>query len=320
MFDPSILCAAWNLPPIRSSRLAETGTIHQTYLLDISDGSRYALRAYRHTAEKYERIVQEHVLCIFVRDHGLPVLAPVPLLTGETILEYEERFYALFPFAEGSQVPRGQLDAREIAAMGHFLGELHHVLHAYPHAPLERQPWVLDRAEIFARLDVTVRAIRAREQLDGDDQRALSRLIQMRTWLLETQPIDLTAFAHLERQIIHGDYQETNLFFVDGKVSAIIDWDQAYAAPRAWEVMRTLHYAGKLAADFCQTFLASYRQAHPLPQEELDCTAAVYGWMHDHNLWVPEELYLRGNERVRALLEPGDSFIPFAERWAALSL
>lgn len=52
--------------------------------------------------------------------------------------------------------------------------------------------------------------------------------------------------SSLEQQVIHGDYQEINLFFEDGKVSAVIDWDQSYVAPRASEVVQTLHYVCKL--------------------------------------------------------------------------
>jgi aminoglycoside/choline kinase family phosphotransferase len=46
--------------------------------------------------------------------------------------------------------------------------------------------------------------------------------------------------GHLGAQAIHGDYQSTNLFFAEDQLCAIIDWDQAYVASPAWEVMRTL--------------------------------------------------------------------------------
>ncbi len=62
-----------------------------------------------------------------------------------------------------------------------------------------------------------------------------------REWILgagSAQPANLTA---LDQQLIHGDYQDTNLFFEHGQVSAIIDWDQTYLAAREWEVVRTMH-------------------------------------------------------------------------------
>ena len=40
--------------------------------------------------------------------------------------------------------------------------------------------------------------------------------------------------------------------------------------------------------------------------------------MQVHNLRVYEELYLRGNQRVQAFLEPHDRFVSFTERWAEL--
>lgn len=318
MLDSTTICSAWGLPPVLSIRPAETGTVHQAFLLDISDGSRYVLRAYHYTAEERERIVQEHTLSAFVRDHGLPAIAPLPLSTGGTILVYQERFYALFPFAAGSQVPRGQLAGREVAAMGRFLGELHGILWEYPHTPLSWRSWEADRAALVARLDTVIQAIREREQPDESDLQVHSLLTQRRAWLLATQPVDVEVLWQLETQLIHGDYQETNLFFTDGRVSAIIDWDQAYIAPRAWEVLRTLHYAVNLDPLFCRIFLEAYHQVQPLSLEELDIAAQVYGWMQAHHLWVYEEFYLRGNARVRTLRESHEKFVPFVGHWAVI--
>ncbi|WP_201363337.1 phosphotransferase [Dictyobacter formicarum] len=121
----------------------------------------------------------------------------------------------------------------------------------------------------------------------------------------------------MQLQAIWHHYQNTNLFFEDGQISAVIDWDQSYVAPRAWEVVRTLHYVCKLDGPLCRIFLTAYRDVLPLPPEELDLAAAVYGWMRGHDLWHYEAIYLEGNQRVRAFLQPGP-YIPFAQKWATL--
>jgi homoserine kinase type II len=118
-------------------------------------------------------------------------------------------------------------------------------------------------------------------------------------------------------QLVHGDYQETNLFFADGRVSAIIDWDQTHVASRGLEIFRTLDYVFAFALAPCHTFLAAYRAVQPLARAELDCAAAVYGLRQAHNLWIYTAYFLEGNARAGQFITPG-GFVPFADRWAAL--
>ncbi len=167
-------------------------------------------------------------------------------------------------------------------------------------------------------MDEIEAVIRSQPQLEDTDRQILSRLAQRRAWLATTHPVDSGDLSHLEQQVLHGDYQETNLFFKDEKISAIIDWDQSYVAPRAWEIVRTLHYALNLEEVFCRAFLDAYRRVLPLMQAELEVAATAYGWKRAHDLWQYEELYLKGNQRVRAFFQPNERFVPFAERWAML--
>jgi Ser/Thr protein kinase RdoA (MazF antagonist) len=242
----------------------------------------------------------------------------VPLPTGETILKQKGHFYALFPFARGRQIPRGHLATSEVIAMGRFLGELHRVLHGYPHEQVPHRSFTVDEAATLASIDTIEAAIRSQFHIDDDDRQVLSRLAERRAWLMTTPPINTEEFSQLEQQVIHGDYQETNLFFEGGQISAIIDWDQSYVAPRAWEIVRTLHYAFKLEPAACHTFLHAYRRVLPLTTTELDVAAIAYGWKRGHDLWHYEELYLKGNQRVRAFFQSKGAFIPFEEKWKKL--
>lgn len=314
IIDLDDLCYAWELPPILSTWKPETGLIHQTCLLKTSTES-YALRAYRYQTKDRWYIECEHALIAYVRVHGLPSLAPVPLPDGGTILEHKEHFYALFPFARGHQVPRAQLTTYEAAIMGSFLGKLHHVLQKYPQKDVPHRSFEVDRTATFAKLDEIEQVIRVQPQRNEIDNQALTRLTQQRRWLESAHPVDSGNLSLLEHQVIHGDYQETNLFFEDNYVSAIIDWDQAYVAPRSWEIIRTLHYAFKLEVSLCSTFLRAYRQVFPLQQQDLDMAAAAYGWKRAHDTWGHEAFYLEGNQRIHPLTE---TFIPFVEQWALL--
>lgn len=316
VIDPSDICRAWDLPPILSSVQAETGTIHRTFLLKTAMKN-YALRAYRYNAEDRWRIVYEHDLIAYVRAHDLPAITPVLLPNGETILEHEGRFYALYPFAQGYQVARGYLGIEEITAMGTFLGQLHHILRSYPHERVPHRSLTVDHAAAFTAIDAIETAIRAQKHISEEDQQALSQLAERRDGLMKARPADEKAFLTIKQQVIHGDYQETNLFFEGNRVSAAIDWDQAYVAPRAWEVVRTLHYVFQLEEAACHAFLNAYRQEIPLPFTELDVVAATYEWIKAHDLWHYSALYLEGNQRVRRFLQP-EPFFLFAKQWAIL--
>ena len=138
-----------------------------------------------------------------------------------------------------------------------------------------------------------------------------------RAWLTTAPSVTMEDLSSLEQQVIHGDYQQSNLFFEDGQVSAVIDWDQSYVAPRAWEVVRTLDYVCKLEETACRTFLDAYRCILSLTSTELEVAAAAYGWMRAHDLWHYRAIYLEGILRVRAFFQ-SEPWMPFAPRWAAL--
>lgn len=316
MLDLSALCRAWNLPPVLSTWTPETGTIHQTLLFKTATKS-YALRAYRYTPSERGRIENEHALIAYVQARGLPALAPLPLPDGTTILEQGGHFYALFPFAPGHQTLRGHLTLGEVQAMGSFLGKLHQALRDYPHARVSQHQFMLDLATTLATIESIEETIRSLPVRSAEDEEALASLVERREWLKTASPVNFEELLALEQQVIHGDYQETNLFFDNDQVSAVIDWDKACVTPRAWEVLRTLHYALRLEKAACRAFLDAYRHVLPLPSTDLEITAEAYGWMQAHNLWHYKAIYLEDNQRVRTFLGP-EPFVPFAQEWAML--
>jgi homoserine kinase type II len=201
--------------------------------------------------------------------------------------------------------------------MGSFLGHLHQILRDYPHEQVSQSQFTFDLETTLMTIDTIEKAIRSLPSTSDEDEQALARLVERRLWLITASPVNMGKFLALGQQVIHGDYQETNLFFENGQVSAVIDWDKACVAPRAWEVLRTLHYALRLEKAACRAFLDAYRRVLPLPSTDLEITAEAYGWMQAHNLWHYKAVYLEDNQRVRAFLGPGP-FIPFAQKWAIL--
>jgi homoserine kinase type II len=305
---------AWAIGPLTAARTPASGTINRTLLVDTPGGS-YALRAYRHGERA--PVEREHEVIAYARAHGLPAVAPLPLPDGATILERAGRFYALFPRAAGSQIERDDLGTAEVAAMGRCLAALHRALRDYPAERAQRRSFAVDGQAVLERIIALGQAIRARPTLDDADRRALAALAGRREWIEQYGAFSPGDLAALEQQLIHGDYQHTNLFFERGDISAIIDWDQTYLAPRAWEIARAMHLVWNFAAEPCRIFLAAYRAELPLPDAELDLAATYYGWFRAHDLWLYEAIYQQGNQRVRVFVE-SNGFAPLIDRWAEL--
>jgi Ser/Thr protein kinase RdoA (MazF antagonist) len=126
-----------------------------------------------------------------------------------------------------------------IIAMGTFLARLHKNLQAYPLEHVSSFSFTIDHDTTLTRIEHIEQILRSKHHLEEVDHLALTRLEQRRIWLKQSSPTNIASLLSLEQQVIHGDYQESNLFFDEGRVSAIIDWDFACPALRAWEVFRS---------------------------------------------------------------------------------
>jgi homoserine kinase type II len=306
------LVAAWGLRAAGPAERPAAGTIHQTCVVP-TDGGVVVLRAYRYGERT--PIEREHTVIAHACMRGVPAVGPLPLPDGATILTNAGRFYALFPYAPGRQVMRANLGAAEAAAMGSCLAAMHGALADLPAALLAPRSLPVDRAATVA--DIERLAAQARAGTNPHDALVLRSLLGQRAFV-ESLPDSATVdLAGLAFQPIHGDYTETNVFFRSGAVSAVIDWDQAYRAPRAWEVVRTLHLAFGFDATLAGAFLGAYRAVAPLAWGELDRAATAYGVMRAHDLWLPQWIYDRGDERARRFVtERG--FVAVEAEWAAL--
>lgn len=202
--------------------------------------------------------------------------------------------------------------------MGTNLAALHHALRDLPQDTVPHRLITADRDRTMSRIAHLEAALGRRAGGDPLDRIIRAQLASRRDWLQRHPPTTEYDPAILHEQPIHGDYQETNLFFAaDDTVCAVIDWDQVYLASRAWEIVRVLDFVCGFAAAPARAFLAAYRANHTLTLAALDRAAAAYSLMRAHDLWLYEAYYLEGNTRVGQFIAPG-AFVPVAERWAAL--
>lgn len=308
--DDLQIISAWAVGATQSLVADTEGTVNRTVFAETECG-KVVLRNYR--AANRKPIELEHMVIRYAYERGVPAIMPLELPNGETILECQQQFYALFPFASGRQVRRDELSLAEAAAMGTSLAHLHLALADFPLHQAHHRSFSSDIPVTLAKLANIEQAIRPD---DPDRDQALATFAVMRDYI-HTTPPPTPALASVPSQVIHGDFQERNIFFENNVVAAIIDWDQTYVASRYWEIMRTLHFVWQLAILPCRAFLAAYHRVLPLNSNELDVVAHWFAWSRGHHLWVFEATFLEKNDRTRQFIRSG-VFTPLEPRWNAL--
>ena len=314
LLDCQHLDRYWDFGTISAVRKSEMGSINQIRILTTNKG-RFVLRIYRKRMR--DRIDREMGLLSWLRSKEIPVVLPIQTRSGTHHADVEEKFITLLPYINDRQIDRDMLSTDDIEAMGKFLGHLHNVL---DECPLENIPELsieFDRDSTLKdalRLKQIVRSIK---NPDPTDLYAMKRLETRETWLKTRDSEDVSELETLNFHVVHGDYQNTNVFFNAGGVSAIIDWDKIYKAPGSWEIVRTLHLMFGFNNEPSEAFIGGYRTRREVSLKELDISAHCYGLMRAYDLWLFKEIYDEGNDRVRKFLKSGE-FVPIETDWNRL--
>ena len=271
-------------------------------------GKRYVRRRYRTASDV--QLKREAQVTGWVRQHGLPAIAPLSSLTGERHVEHDGVLYALFPFADGSQKTASDLTRQDAIAAGDMLGLLHRSIAELPTGDLKQPRLMWDGKAWEERLRVLERAILERSPDDPQSDIALARVRAQRAWMAHPDcrhSHDLGAAL----QLTHGDFHHGNLFFNAGRVSAVIDWEQTALLPRAYEAIRAATYMFDLQRDPTVAFLSSWLQVTGASADELTEGAMAFPVVRDHWVWPLEEVYLSGNDRARRYI-PAAPYEPFS--------
>jgi len=161
-------------------------------------------------------------------------------------------------------------------------------------------------------LNVVERAILGCGSNNEGDAVALARVRAQRAWLASPEARHHYS-PRFAPQLVHGDYQDANLFFVAHAVSGVVDWEQAAFMPRAYEAVRACAFMFRLEPARTQAFIAAYREQSDLPEAELEDGARAWGTFSDHHVFPVEETYLHGNAHTRRYIRP---FEPFDQAWS----
>ena len=305
----------WDLEPVTGVERATSGVMNQTYLVSTAQ-RRLVLR--RHRRSVRDQVEFEHAVIAHARAHGIPAPAAVRTPGGEVIVDHDGAFHSLFAFARGHQVSRGALTAEHARSMGVMLARLDLALADFPVPQRAVRERPADLAPVAAAVDHLLERIGRRGEQTEQDRWALDLLRTKAAWLQTATPPIWQQPPADELQLVHGDYQESNLFFDTSRtVVDVIDWDKADVGWPPAEIVRTLDLALRLDPELCTAFIDGYRTVRPVSIDDLDQAAGNWDYDRIHDHWVLEGVYLRDDDRLRIFLEPGP-FVPFADRWSRI--
>ncbi len=307
--------SAWSVDSVIDISLDPIGTINQTWIVT-ADSGRYAVRLRR--GRDGDRLKRECGLIAYAVSKGIAALEPISTVSGECFEGNDSGLWTLTSFAPGFQNDRESMSSAQDRGMGRCLARLLRGLSDCPRRLAKPQSFAVDVSRTLLEFNRCEDLIRAQDNQTRDETYALDRLNGRRRWI-ETHPEETTSgLTDLPQQVIHGDYQEKNVFFDDnGDVVALIDWEKACLAPSEWEIIRTLDLVMQFDVERGKTFVEGYQEEAPLDLDTLDRAAWAYGVMRTHDLWLFREIYERGHDRVRRFLSPGP-FRPIYDRWAPL--
>lgn len=241
------------------------GTNNDSYLAEHT-GRRYLLRVYRHVSDP-DRIRYEHRLLGRLSGLGLPfaIPAPLPASSGDTlVIAGSGACAALFPFLSGTY-PDTDNPAR-VRACGAALAELDVALAALD---LPAPAAGLLAFGTFPRVhplapdpDVLV----AQLPLERDERRYLAGIMH------SLQDLAPELASRLAGQIVHRDFDASNVLTVDGRISAVLDFEFARPDIRAIDLATGLAAFGGAGWDpakdhprlaFAEGYLARLPLTHP---------------------------------------------------------
>ena len=294
--------------PVAVERPA-AGTMSDTYIVRLRDAM-VVLRGHRQRDR--DRIAFEHEVLQVATAHGIPAPRAVATPTGELFGEVDGRFWSLFEWIPGDQPPRGRHSVAQATSMGRVLARTHLALTSIPHA--EPPGPVEETDAAIGRIDAVLSVVLVGDETGEDEQVAVRWLRAQREWLTEAGDRQLPELR--DAQVVHGDYHDANVVFDGDDVAGVLDWERVRYASVGEEIVRSVHLSFALDPGRSAAFLAGYRAGRPITDEDLDLCAQRYGYHRDRSVWLFEELYLRGNERLRPLLNRRP-FVPFADSWRA---
>ena len=233
--------------------------------LELSDGTRLVLKLWQaqSSIEDVESVIQRH---IWIDEHGIPTAVPLLLETGARYAERDGVAWTLLPYFEAGHLGS---DAASLSSLGEIMARMHQA----PSADCFPSEFRMGQ-ELFERMFAL-----AEERNDWSPFPGMLRG--------ESEALRESIPAGLPQGILHGDLFPDNVLGSDGKVAAILDLEEAWIGPCAFDLV--MAYVG-------------------------------FGWEDNEPVEERWQALLSGYQSVRSLTEDEWSALPDLHRYATLSI
>ncbi len=240
------------------------GTINSNFALETDQG-RWFVRV--NEGKSPDDCAWEAALVVDLAAAGLPVAVPRVAPDGQRFLAHRGLLVSAFPWRPGRHRAPSEVTLADAAAIGDTLARLHVAASARP--PGTWREGIYQFADIVARF----------EGFRGSRDPALAHAIEVLgdefAWL--TRQAGVRAAAR--HGVIHHDLFRDNVLWDDGRLVAILDFEQAARGSFVYDLAVAVNDwcwdpargAGReLRADLARAMIDAYARAHPLTQADRD--------------------------------------------------
>lgn len=278
-----------------------TGAMSSTMLLHTDRGKLF-LKRYRspsssdvNQSTEAPRISYTHAVQDYLYKKDIPIPRLLRNHSGDTLTVEMNEIYAISEFVIGHDYDDAQ-PTEALQSAGEMLGRIHRELRGF--LPTLGFKWLPMHEEVINLLYLRLERINVAASETGGFPVSENQIDE---WMGEVGRLD----AELSESddgawIIHGDYRAQNLKFdAEGKVKAILDFDSARPANRAYDLAYALVFFPSVYQDTPLTsrqksiFLEAYEAVCPLTEEERSALPAhlklaylrgMTLWLHLHDL------------------------------------
>ncbi len=267
--------SAWNIGQVVSSTPVKRGEVSHNYIIKTLKG-KYVLRQVSHSHHKTTSDLEFELAYLdYLKNAVFPFHVPSAISTanGRQFVTVRGHYYWLYEFLEGNVVLR--LNESRLAQLArmmatyHLLIERSNLNNGKKGSDLYNSTAILKEIEGFRREILRANRTNRAEVTFLDESARLTRMLR---GLNESQ------YSNVGRYPIHRDLIPENLIWKQGKLVAVIDFENVSGSndPVVKDIAVTMQYCCRdkkvrhqLDVNLAKRFLESYKKHRPLSDEEV---------------------------------------------------
>lgn len=294
----------YGLRDVQFLRKIRSGYLSHNFVVQ-SGKEKYFLKQYKY--DDLERVEQIHRVQDFFHTGGIPIIHAIIAKNGNEIFEYKKKFFTLLPYVQARLVRKKDRTLEAYFSAGQMLAKIHLLSkNGYPKILDNRfRHW---RKEEFEEQYQEIFSHIARKKKKSSFDRLALKVIKLKRELANAEKLNFNNFK--PTHIIHGDYHGSNIFFDrHDNVSHVFDIEKAEAAPRAYELARSLDFMcfsttfNEQAFKRGKEYLRGYNSFYPISKKELVVGLKLNYLIMIYTLWILKEHYVIKSTRADDLLD-----------------